>query len=64
MEVPMGLGVLLDLGEGLINKVGPMSQPRGTIDTASRALDHTHAFNMHFLSQLYSRQLRVTCVLM
>ena len=31
----------LGLGEGPIGIVGPMSQPRGTIDTASRTLVHT-----------------------
>ena len=41
--VPMGSGVKLGPGEGPIEIVGPMSQPRGTIDTASRTLDHTHA---------------------
>ena len=45
------------------SKVGPMSQPRGTIDTPSRMLIHTNT-HVHFLNQLYSRQLRVTCILM
>ena len=35
--------VQLGLGEGPIDKVGPMSQPRGTIDTASRTLVPTNA---------------------
>ena len=39
-----------------------MSQPRGTIDTVSHTLDLTHAFNMRFLVQFYSRQLRVSCI--
>ena len=38
MELPM---VQLGLGEGHINKAGPMPQPDGTIDTASRTLAHT-----------------------
>ena len=33
----------LGLGEGPIGLVGPISQPRGTIDTASRTLGHTNA---------------------
>ena len=40
--------------------MSPISQPRGTINTASLTLDHTHALNMRFLNQLYSRQLRVS----
>ena len=48
----------LGLGEGPINKLGPMTKPLGTIDTASCTLIRTHAC-IHFLSQLYSRQLRV-----
>ena len=32
--------------------LGPMSQPRGNIDTASRTPDHTCALNMRFLNQL------------
>ena len=42
VEVPMESGVQLGLGEGPINKVGPMSQPRGTINTASRTLICTY----------------------
>ena len=38
MELPMESSVQLDLGEGPIKKVGPMSQPRVTIDTASGTL--------------------------
>ena len=64
VEVPMGSGVQLGLGEGPIKKVGPMSQPRGTFDTALCTLYHTHALNVHFLKQLYSRQLRMSCILM
>ena len=45
--------VQLGLGEGPINKVGPMSQPRSTIDVASRTLILTRA-HMRFLNQLYS----------
>ena len=36
----------------------------GTIDTASRTLEHTYALNVRFLNQLYSRQLTVSCILM
>ena len=39
-----------------------MSQPRSTIDTASRMLIRTHTFK-RFPNQLYPRQLRVTCIL-
>ena len=49
---------------GPIMIVGPMSRPRGTIDTTSHTLDHTCALNVHFLNQLYSGQLRVSCFLM
>ena len=63
MEVPMGSGVQLGLGEGPINEVVPMSKPCGTINTVSRTLYHTHALNGYFLKQCYSRQLRVTCIL-
>ena len=54
--------IKLVLGEGPNDKVGPMSQPRGTIDTASRTLICTNV-EVRFLNQLYSRQLRVTCTL-
>ena len=50
----------LGLGEGPIGLVGPISQPRGTIDSASLTLVHT---NTRFLNQLYSRQLRVSYIL-
>ena len=33
----------LGQGEGPIGFVGPIPQPRGTIDTASLTLDHTNA---------------------
>ena len=59
-KCPWKRAVQLGQGEGLIGIVGPMSQPRGTIDTGSLALNHTHAFNMRFLRQFYSGQLRVT----
>ena len=61
---PWNRAIQLGLGEGLVGIVGPISQPRGTIDTASRTLVHTRALNVRFLNQLYSRQLRVSCVLM
>ena len=65
MEFPMETGNLTGAGQEPINKVGLMSQPRGTIDTTSRALDHTPlTLNAHFRNQLYSRQLRVSCILM
>ena len=51
-------------GGGPIGIVGPISQPHGTNGTASLTLDHTYALNVRFLSQLYFRQLRVSCVLM
>ena len=50
----MESGVQLGLGEGPNKKVGPMSRPRGTIDTASRTLTYTYAI-MRFLGQLYSK---------
>ena len=58
MECPWKGGVQLSLGEGP-SKVGPMSQPRGTINTVSRTLIRTNA-RVRFPNQLYSRQLRVT----
>ena len=51
--VPMELGINWAWVRGP-SKVGPMSQPRSTINAASRTLDQTHAC-MRFLSQLYSR---------
>ena len=54
----------LGQGEGPIGLVGPISQPRGTINTASLTLDHTYALNVRFLNQLYFRQLWVSCILM
>ena len=44
--------VQLGLGEGPIGVAGPISQPRGIIDTVSRVLDHTCAINVRFLNQL------------
>ena len=41
-KCPWNREVQLGLGEGTINKVGPMSQLRGIIDTASLTLVHTH----------------------
>ena len=38
----------LGLGEGPIGLVGPISQPRGTNDTASLTLDHTYARQCSF----------------
>ena len=63
-KCPWNRAIQLGLGEGPIGIVGPIFKPRGTIDTASHTLDHTRALNVHFLNQLYSRQLRVSCVLM
>ena len=61
---PWNREIQLGLGEGPIGIVDPISQPRGTNDTVSLMLDHTHALNLRFLNQLYSRQLRVSCSLM
>ena len=44
--------VQLGQGEGPIGIVGPISQPHGTIDTASLTLDHTCALNVRFQNQL------------
>ena len=54
----------LGQGEGPIGLMGPISQPHGAINTPSLTLDHTYALNVRFLSQLYSWQLRVSCILM
>ena len=43
MELPMGSGVQLGLGEGPIGIMGPISHPRGTIDNMSRKLTSTNA---------------------
>ena len=40
-KCPWGWGFQPDLGEGSIGVVGPMFQPRGTINTVSRMLVHT-----------------------
>ena len=37
---PLLWAVQLGLGEGPVGIMGPMSQPRGTIDTATRTLDN------------------------
>ena len=60
VKMPMGSGIQLGQGEGPIRLVGPISQPRGTIDTASLTLAHTCALNVCFLNQLYFRQIRVS----
>ena len=52
---PLLRAIQLGLGEGAIGIVGPLSQPSGTIHTASLTLYHTHALNVCFLKQLYSR---------
>ena len=44
--------IQLGQGEGPIGIVGPMSQTRSIIDTASRTLDHTNTFLMYFLYEL------------
>ena len=41
MELPMESGGPTEPGEGPINKVGSMFQPRGTINTVSCTLAHT-----------------------
>ena len=43
MELPMRSGVQLGLGEGPIGIVGPISQPRSTIDNTSHTLTRTNA---------------------
>ena len=43
MELSMGSGIQLGMGEGPIGIVGPISQPRGTIDNMSRTLTRTNA---------------------
>ena len=60
---PWDRALQLGQGGGPIGIVGPISQRRGTIDTASLTLDHTYALNVRFLNQLYSGQLRVTYTL-
>ena len=60
MELPITTGGPTGPRGGI---VGPMSQPLGIINAVSLTLNHPHAFNMHFLRQLYSRQLKVTCTL-
>ena len=42
----------LSQGEGPIGLVGPIFQPRVTINTASLTVDHTYALNVRFLNQL------------
>ena len=39
------------------SKVGPMSRPRGTIETVSRMLDHASTLVCAVCSQLYSGKL-------
>ena len=58
---PLLWALQLRLGEGPIGIVGPVSQPRGTINTVSRTLDHIYALNVRFLNQLYSRQPVSSC---
>ena len=48
VECPLVLSDQLGQGEGPIGIVGPISRPRGTIDTASLMLDHTYAFECPF----------------
>ena len=49
MEMPpWDWAVQLGQGQGPIGLVGPISQPRGTIDTASLMLDHTNALMCAF----------------
>ena len=50
-------------GEGPIGLMGPISQPRGTIDTVSRTLLHTNTLLCVFCSIFYSWQLRAICIL-
>ena len=63
MEVPMELGVQLGLGDGARQKWVQYPNPAGTIGPTSRTLYQTHAPNVRFLKQIYSRQLAVSCIL-
>ena len=63
VEVTMGSGVQLGPGEGPIGEEGPMSQPRGYHRSRVTHADSNSRTTVHFLCQLYSRQLRVTCIL-
>ena len=51
MEVLMELGGPTGPGGGAHLKMGPMPQPRGTIDTASRTLYHTYSLTQHAFSE-------------
>ena len=62
MEVPTGLGVQLGLGDGPINKVVPMSQPRGYHRSRVTHADSYLHTCVHSVAN--SGQLRVTCFLM
>ena len=64
MEIPIGSGVPTGPRGGTHRARGSNIPTHGTIGTASLTLDHTHTFNMHFLIQLYSKQLRVSHILM
>ena len=64
MELPINRAVQLGQGEVPIGIVGPMSQPRDIIDATSLTLYRTKALMMSVLIQLYSRELRETCILM
>ena len=46
--MPMERAFQLGQGEGPIGIVGPISQPRGTIDTASLTLERTNALVVLF----------------
>ena len=59
----MELGVPTRPREGAHRDRGSNIPTRGTNDTVSRTLEHTNVFNMDFLYQLYSRKLRVSCIL-
>ena len=58
VELPVGSGVQMGLGMGPINKVGPMSQPRGYHQSrVMYAGSYLHTW-CAFCNQFYSRQLR------
>ena len=60
---PWNWAIQLGLGEGPIGIMGPMSQPRGYHwSRVTHADMYSHTI-MWFPYQLYSRQLRVTCIL-
>ena len=51
---PLLRALQLGLGEEPIGIVGPMSQPRGIINTASLTLYHTHAVSYSRIQHAFS----------